>query len=93
MLKSLFTLSSGMEYHILTTENKDLPRVVDLNQDALPAVSSITLNDMTQFLEIADYFRVIKVKNDIAGDVNEDGSLDILDIVAIVQVIGGIELI
>ena len=67
MLKSLFTLSSTMEYHILTTENKDLPRVVDLNQDALPAVSSITLNDMTQFLEIADYFRVIKVKNDIAG--------------------------
>jgi hypothetical protein len=29
----------------------------------------------------------------ITGDVNEDGSLDILDIVAIVQVIGGIELI
>jgi len=82
-----------MEYHILATVNKDLPRVVDLNQGALPAVSSITLNDLTQFLEMADYFRVIKVKNDIAGDVNEDGSLDILDIVAIVQVIGGIELI
>jgi hypothetical protein len=29
----------------------------------------------------------------INGDVNEDGSLDILDIVAIVLVIGGIELI
>jgi len=56
-----------MEYHILTTENKDLPRVFDLNQDALPAVSSITLNNLTQFLEMADYFRVIKVKNDIAG--------------------------
>ena len=56
-----------MEYHILTTENKDLPRVVDLNQNALPAVSSITLNDMIHFLEIADYFRVIKVKNNIAG--------------------------
>ena len=67
MLKSLFTLSSIMEYHILATENKDLPRVVDLNQHALPAVSSITLNDMTQFLEMADYFRVIKVKNTIAG--------------------------
>ena len=93
MLKSLFTLSSIMEYHILATVNKDLPRVVDLNQGALPVVSSITLNDLTQFLEMADYFRVIKVKNDIAGDVNEDGSLDILDIVAIVQVIGGIELI
>ena len=56
-----------MEYNILATENKDLPRVVDLNQHALPAVSSITLNDMTQFLEMGDYFRVIKVKNDIAG--------------------------
>jgi hypothetical protein len=29
----------------------------------------------------------------INGDVNEDGSFDILDIVAIVLVIGGIELI
>ena len=67
MLKSLFTLSSTMEYHILTTENKDLPWVVDLNQDALPAVSSITLNNLTQFLKMADYFRVIKVKNDIAN--------------------------
>ena len=67
MLKSLFTLSSIMEYHILATVNKDLPRVVDLNQGALPAVSSITLNDLTQFLEMADYFRVIKEKNDIAG--------------------------
>ena len=56
-----------MTYHILTAENKDLPRVVVLNQDALPAVSSIELNDMIYFLEIADYFRVIKIKNNIAG--------------------------
>jgi len=56
-----------MEYNILATENKDLPRVVDLNQDALPAVSSITLNDMTQFLEMADYFRVIKINSNIIG--------------------------
>ena len=56
-----------MEYNILATENKDLPRVVDLNQDALPAVSSIALDDMIHFLEIVDYFRVIKVKNNIAG--------------------------
>ncbi len=39
-----------MEYNILATENKDLPRVVDLNQDALPAVSSITLDDTIHFL-------------------------------------------
>ena len=56
-----------MEYHILATENKDLPRVVDLNQDALPAVSSITLDDMIHFLEIVDYFRVIKINSNIIG--------------------------
>jgi len=67
MLKSLFTLSSIMEYHILATVNKDLPRVVDLNQGALPAVSSITLDDMIHFLEILDYFRVIKINSNIIG--------------------------
>ena len=56
-----------MGYHILKTNTIDLPDIHDLNQHALPAVSSITLNDMTQFLEMADYFRVINVKNDIAG--------------------------
>ena len=56
-----------MEYRILATENKDLPRVVNLNQDALPAVSSITLDDMIHFLEIVDYFRVIKINSNIIG--------------------------
>ena len=56
-----------MGYHILKTDTIDLPYIQDLNQHALPAVSSITINDMTQFLEMADYFRIIKVKNDIAG--------------------------
>jgi hypothetical protein len=56
-----------MEYHIFATENRDLPRVVDLNQDALPTVSSITLDDMIHFLEIVDYFRVIKINSNIIG--------------------------
>jgi hypothetical protein len=56
-----------LNFHISKAKIKNLPRIHDLNQHALPAVSSITLNDITQFLEIADYFRVIKVKNDIAG--------------------------
>jgi predicted GNAT superfamily acetyltransferase len=56
-----------MGYHILKTNTIDLPHIHNLNQHALPAVSSITLNDMTQFLEMADYFRVIKIKNTIAG--------------------------
>ena len=55
-----------MGYHILKTNTIDLPHIHNLNQDALPAVSSITINDMTQFLEMADYFRVIKVKDNIA---------------------------
>ena len=56
-----------MGYHISKTNTIDLPHIHNLNQVALPAVSSITINDMTQFLEMADYFRVIKVKNNIAG--------------------------
>jgi len=56
-----------MGYHISKTNTTDLPHIHNLNQVALPAVSSITINDMTQFLEMADYFRVIKVKNNIAG--------------------------
>ena len=56
-----------MGHHILKTNTIDLPHIHDLNQHALPAVSSITLNDMTQFLEMADYFRIIKVKTNIAG--------------------------
>ena len=56
-----------MGYHILKTNTIDLPHIHNLNQGALPAVSSITINDMTQFLEMADYFRVIKVKDNIAG--------------------------
>ncbi len=56
-----------MGYHILKTNTIDLPHIHNLNQDALPAVSSITLNDMTQFLEMADYFRIIRVKTNIAG--------------------------
>ena len=56
-----------MGYHILKTNTIDLPHIHNLNQGALPAVSSITINDMTQFLEMADYFRVIKIKNNIAG--------------------------
>ena len=56
-----------MGYHILKTNTIDLPHIHNLNQGALPAVSSITINDMTQFLEMADYFRIIKIKNNIAG--------------------------
>tara|TARA_B100001250_G_C19806768_1_gene793694 strand:- start:721 stop:1212 length:492 start_codon:yes stop_codon:yes gene_type:complete len=56
-----------MSYHILKTNTIDLPHIHNLNQGALPAVSSITINDITQFLEMADYFRVIKIKNNIAG--------------------------
>jgi len=56
-----------MGYHILKTNTIELPHIHNLNQGALPAVSNITINDFTQFLEMADYFRVIKVKDNIAG--------------------------
>ena len=56
-----------MGYHISKTNTIDLPHIHNLNQGALPTVSSITIYDMSQFLEMADYFRVIKVKNNIVG--------------------------
>ena len=56
-----------MGYHISKTNTIDLPHIHNLNQGALPTVSSITIYDMSQFFEMADYFRVIKVKNNIVG--------------------------
>jgi hypothetical protein len=52
---------------ILEADAKDLPRIHELNQNELPAVSSITQKELVHFLEIADYFRVIKIENNIVG--------------------------
>ena len=56
-----------MKNIILEADAKDLPRIHELNQNELPAVSSITQKELVHFLEIADYFRVIKIENNIVG--------------------------
>jgi predicted GNAT superfamily acetyltransferase len=38
-----------------------------LNHGAVPAVSRVTQKELVHFLEIADYFRVIKIENNIVG--------------------------
>ena len=56
-----------MDYNILNADTKDLPRIHELNQNALPAVSSVTQKELAHFLKIADYFRVLKIETRIAG--------------------------
>jgi len=56
-----------MIYTILPTLESDLATILELNQAALPAVSSVYIEDMTHFLTIADYFRTIKIEDTIAG--------------------------
>ena len=57
----------NQELRIRNTETTDLPRVLDLNQAALPHVSSVGLADMERFAETAHCFRVIEANNQVAG--------------------------
>ena len=50
----------------------DLILPMDFNIDTattedLPAVSSVTLVDMEHFLSLAEYFRILKIKDQIVG--------------------------
>ena len=63
----LFDLISLMAFSILPTTANDLPIILEMNDAALPAVSSVNLNEMTHFLNIADYFNTLKINNEIAG--------------------------
>ena len=55
------------KFHLRAVETNDLPRVLDLNQAALPHVSSVVLADMERFVEIASYFQVAEVDGQVAG--------------------------
>tara|TARA_B100000700_G_scaffold22540_1_gene21930 strand:- start:400 stop:561 length:162 start_codon:yes stop_codon:yes gene_type:complete len=44
---------------IIKVKSKHIPRIHELNQSALPAVSSVTEEAFTHFLEIAVYFQTI----------------------------------
>ena len=54
-------------FNIRDTETTDLPKVLELNQAALPHVSTVGLTDMEHFAHTASYFRIIEVDDQIAG--------------------------
>ena len=56
-----------MNFTISNTITDELPYILIMNQEALPAVSSVSIEDMEHFLYIVDYFRTLKVENKIAG--------------------------
>ncbi len=56
-----------MIFTISPTVSKQLPTIVKINQEALPAVSSVTLKDMEHFLSIVDYFRTLQLDDIIVG--------------------------
>jgi len=56
-----------MNFTISNTITDELPYILKMNQEALPAVSSVSIEDMKHFLSIVDYFRTLKVENKIAG--------------------------
>ncbi len=56
-----------MNFAISNTIADELPDILIMNQEALPAVSSVSIEDMKHFLNIVDYFRTLKVENKIAG--------------------------
>ena len=56
-----------MIFTISPTVSAHLPTIVKINQEALPAVSSVTLKDMEHFLSTVDYFRTLQLDDTIAG--------------------------
>ena len=56
-----------MNFTISNTITDELPYILKMNQEALPAVSSVSIEDMEHFLYIVDYFRTLKVENKITG--------------------------
>ena len=56
-----------MDYRISPTVSSDLKQIREMNEMALPAVSSILMEDFQHFLVIADYFRSIFIKDNLIG--------------------------
>lgn len=52
---------------IRIAEKEDLKNVLDLNQAALPHVSSVELSDMQDFLEYASPFLVLEENKELVG--------------------------
>ena len=56
-----------MHFTISETISDELHLIVKINQEALPAVSSVNINDMNHFLTIVDYFRSLKIEEKLVG--------------------------
>ena len=56
-----------MKFSFIDTKKSDLEEILILNQLAIPAVSNVTIDEMSKFLEIADYFKSIIIENIVAG--------------------------
>ena len=56
-----------MKFSIIDTKKGHLEQILMLNELSLPAVSSVTIDEMANFLDIADYFKSIIIDNIIIG--------------------------
>ena len=56
-----------MDFTISETTSDELPLIVKMNQEALPAVSNVNINDMNHFLTIVDYFRSLIIEDKLVG--------------------------
>ena len=62
-----------MECKIVDACHYDADFILDLNQRFTPAVSDLSNDMMTYFLEISDYFKVLKVDRNFTGWFWENG--------------------
>ena len=56
-----------MNFKIENTSSSELDQILELNQQALPAVSSVTKKEMEHFLNIVDYFKSLIIDQRVAG--------------------------
>ena len=59
-----------MKPEIVKASKDDLEFVLLLNQNSMPAVSSANIEMMQHFLIICDYFKVLKINDQISGFLN-----------------------
>ena len=56
-----------MNFKIENTSSSELDQILELNQQALPAVSSVTKKEMEHFLNIVDYFKSLIIDQRVVG--------------------------
>lgn len=56
-----------MKFSIIETKKNHLDKILALNELFLPAVSSVNITQMERFLDIADYFKIILIDNNVSG--------------------------